>query len=58
MTFDWVRPLVKKGRDATLNEDDVWNISFTIRSKPLFTKFNESKCVFLARVLCSRSKTL
>lgn len=58
MTFDWVRPLVKKGRDATLNEDDVWNISFTIRSKPLFTKFNESKCVFLGRVLCLRSKTL
>ncbi|KAJ3509036.1 hypothetical protein NMY22_g16428 [Coprinellus aureogranulatus] len=43
VTFSWVYPLVKKGRDTTLNEDDVWNISFTIRSKPLFTKFNETK---------------
>lgn len=47
VTFSWVYPLVKKGRVTDLKEDDVWNLSFTNRSKPLFTKFNETKCVIL-----------
>ncbi|PPQ62804.1 hypothetical protein CVT24_000498 [Panaeolus cyanescens] len=40
ITFSWVYPLVRRGRDTTLNEDDVWNLSPTMQSRPVFTKFS------------------
>ncbi|KZO90715.1 hypothetical protein CALVIDRAFT_542481 [Calocera viscosa TUFC12733] len=39
VTFAWVGPLVWKGRKATLNEEDVWTISPTLKSQPLFEKY-------------------
>ncbi|PFH45643.1 hypothetical protein AMATHDRAFT_44023 [Amanita thiersii Skay4041] len=41
MTFSWVYPLIQKGRLVTLNEEDVWNLSITMQSRPLFQRFNE-----------------
>ncbi|KAJ2929604.1 hypothetical protein H1R20_g7490, partial [Candolleomyces eurysporus] len=43
VTFSWVYPLIRRGRYSTLNEDDVWNLSVTLRSKPTFAKFDELK---------------
>ncbi|KAH7904349.1 ABC transporter type 1, transmembrane domain-containing protein [Hygrophoropsis aurantiaca] len=40
ITFKWVYPLIKRGNSTTLNENDIWNLSPTIQSRPLFTKFN------------------
>ncbi|KAJ7725660.1 hypothetical protein DFH07DRAFT_1002530 [Mycena maculata] len=40
VTFTWVYPLVKKGRNTTLNEDDVWALSPNIQSRPIFIKFS------------------
>ncbi|KAF7311403.1 hypothetical protein MKEN_01042200 [Mycena kentingensis (nom. inval.)] len=40
VTFRWVYPLVKRGRDTTLNEADVWNLSPSISSRPIFLKFS------------------
>ncbi|KAH7927030.1 hypothetical protein BV22DRAFT_1032254 [Leucogyrophana mollusca] len=39
-TFTWVYPLIKRGYSTTMNEDDVWNLSPTIQSRALFTKFS------------------
>ncbi|KZT22415.1 P-loop containing nucleoside triphosphate hydrolase protein [Neolentinus lepideus HHB14362 ss-1] len=41
LTFDWVRPLIQLGRNTTLNEGDVWNLSSTMRVRPVFTKFQQ-----------------
>ena len=40
VTFFWVKPLVDLGRDTTLNETDVWNLSPTMQSRPIFVKFS------------------
>ncbi|KAH7882505.1 hypothetical protein F5I97DRAFT_1905629 [Phlebopus sp. FC_14] len=39
MTFSWVYPLIKRGTNMMMNEDDVWNLSPTAQSRPVFTKF-------------------
>ncbi|TFK50258.1 P-loop containing nucleoside triphosphate hydrolase protein [Heliocybe sulcata] len=41
LTFDWVRPLVQRGRRSTLNEEDVWNLSPTMRARVVFAKFQQ-----------------
>jgi len=46
MTFHWLYPLIHKGRYQTLNEEDVWNLSVTLRCKPVFIKFSNMKYVF------------
>ncbi|PVF92969.1 hypothetical protein CPB86DRAFT_743436 [Serendipita vermifera] len=40
ITFSWVIPLVKRGTGRTMNESDVWALSPTMQSKPLFMKFS------------------
>ncbi|KAF8890917.1 multidrug resistance-associated ABC transporter [Infundibulicybe gibba] len=40
ITFSWVYPLVRRGRDTTLNEDDIWNLSPSFQSRPVFIKFS------------------
>ena len=39
-SFNWVNPLVNKGAKETLSEDDVWQLSSTMRARPLFRKFS------------------
>ncbi|KAF8989421.1 multidrug resistance-associated ABC transporter [Cyathus striatus] len=39
ISFNWIKPLINKGRNTTLNEDDVCNLSPTLRSKAIFGKF-------------------
>nr|GAT43756.1 predicted protein [Mycena chlorophos] len=39
MTFSWVYPLIKKGTHNTLNDEDVWRMSPTLQSLPVFVKF-------------------
>ncbi|TFK26992.1 hypothetical protein FA15DRAFT_614912 [Coprinopsis marcescibilis] len=51
ITFSWIYPLVNRGRYSTLNEEDVWNLSATMRSQPIFTKFSEIKKPSLLRKL-------
>ncbi|KIY50596.1 hypothetical protein FISHEDRAFT_39032 [Fistulina hepatica ATCC 64428] len=43
MTFSWVYPLVKKGRNTTLKEEDAWELSPTLQSRPIFVKFFDIK---------------
>ncbi|KAJ7125217.1 multidrug resistance-associated ABC transporter [Mycena epipterygia] len=40
VSFRWVYPLVKRGRDTTLNEKDIWELSPNIQSRPIFIKFS------------------
>ncbi|KAF8872717.1 hypothetical protein CPB85DRAFT_1378897 [Mucidula mucida] len=40
VTFNWVYPLVRKGRNMTLEDTDVWSLSPTYQSRPLFIKFS------------------
>ncbi|KAJ7107582.1 multidrug resistance-associated ABC transporter [Mycena epipterygia] len=40
VSFRWVYPLVQRGRDTTLNEKDIWNLSPNIQSRPIFIKFS------------------
>ncbi|KAF5353364.1 hypothetical protein D9756_007860 [Leucocoprinus leucothites] len=51
LTFSWIYPLVRKGRYETLSEDDVWNLSPTMQSRPVFIKFNRTKRLTLLRRL-------
>ncbi|CAK5279437.1 unnamed protein product [Mycena citricolor] len=39
ITFDWVYPLIKVGTKGTLQESDVWGLSPTMQSRPVFIKF-------------------
>ncbi|KAJ7145739.1 multidrug resistance-associated ABC transporter [Mycena epipterygia] len=39
ITFNWVYPLVKQGMYLTLNEKDIWELSPTMQSRPIFVKF-------------------
>ncbi|KAI5116711.1 hypothetical protein M0805_003223 [Coniferiporia weirii] len=39
VSFGWIVPLVRRGTYNTLNEDDVWALSVTMRSRPVFRKF-------------------
>ncbi|KAF9459383.1 multidrug resistance-associated ABC transporter [Collybia nuda] len=38
-TFNWVYPLVRLGRNTTLAENDVWRLSPTMQSRPVFIRF-------------------
>ncbi|KAJ7693235.1 hypothetical protein B0H17DRAFT_506734 [Mycena rosella] len=40
VSFAWVYSLVKRGRNTTLNEKDVWNLSPNMQSRPIFIKFS------------------
>ncbi|KAF8963320.1 multidrug resistance-associated ABC transporter [Flammula alnicola] len=40
ITFSWIYPLINLGRYATLSEQDVWNLSPTMQSRPIFVKFS------------------
>ncbi|KAI0275322.1 multidrug resistance-associated ABC transporter [Gloeopeniophorella convolvens] len=51
ITFSWVWPLVKRGTNTTLNEVDVWALSPTIQSRPVFAKFSNTKRATLMRRL-------
>ena len=42
ITFSWVYPLVKKGTNTTLSEKDVWDLSPTMQSRPLFVQFGRT----------------
>ena len=42
ITFDCVYPLVKKCTNATLSEKDVWDLSPTMQSCPLFIQFRRT----------------
>ncbi|KAI0048026.1 multidrug resistance-associated ABC transporter [Auriscalpium vulgare] len=42
VTFSWIWPLIKKGTHGTLNEPDVWSLSPTNQSRPLFIKFSRT----------------
>ncbi|KLO18997.1 P-loop containing nucleoside triphosphate hydrolase protein [Schizopora paradoxa] len=51
MSLGWIDPLVKQGTYRTLNENDVSNLSPTMRAKPVFLKFNALKRSSLLRQL-------
>ncbi|THU84317.1 multidrug resistance-associated ABC transporter [Dendrothele bispora CBS 962.96] len=50
-SFSWVYPLVQSGRNVTLNEKDVWGLSPTLRSRPVFIKFSNIRGVKLLKRL-------
>ena len=41
ISFHWVVPLIRKGTYNTLNEDDVWELSPTLSSRPLTSLFKD-----------------
>ncbi|KAJ3788774.1 hypothetical protein GGU10DRAFT_384717 [Lentinula aff. detonsa] len=51
ITFAWVYPLLRKGKATTLNEEDVWALSPTIQSRPIFAKFMSIRTASLAKKL-------
>ncbi|KAH9476699.1 ABC transporter 7 [Psilocybe cubensis] len=51
ITFKWVYPLVKRGTNTTLEEKDVWDMSPTMQSRPIFVKFSSIKRSTLLRRL-------
>ncbi|KAJ7062906.1 hypothetical protein C8F01DRAFT_986153 [Mycena amicta] len=56
ITFSWVYPLVKKGTYTTLNEKDVWSMSPTMQSRPVFVKFQTIyRSTLLRRIIAANS---
>ncbi|KAJ7695669.1 hypothetical protein B0H17DRAFT_1158809 [Mycena rosella] len=47
ITFGWVYPLIKRGTNTTLEENDVFRLSPTIQSKNIFLKFQNLQCATL-----------
>ncbi|KAH0834256.1 hypothetical protein J3R83DRAFT_11612 [Lanmaoa asiatica] len=51
ITFSWVYPLIKRGTSTTMNEEDVWDLSPTSQSRPVFSKFTTIEGTSLLRRL-------
>ncbi|KAG6887018.1 hypothetical protein C0995_002341, partial [Termitomyces sp. Mi166 len=51
ITFSWVYPLVQRGRNTTLDEKSVWDLSPTMQSRIIFRKFAATPAVSLLRKL-------
>ncbi|KAF8699802.1 hypothetical protein AX14_000860 [Amanita brunnescens Koide BX004] len=51
ITFSWVYPILKKGRSTTLQQDDIWNLSPVVQSRPIFICFSEIRRSTLLRKL-------
>lgn len=49
ITFIWIYPLIKKGRYTTLQEEDVWDLSPRLQSRPIFIRFSDIRCSSLLR---------
>jgi hypothetical protein len=45
ITFAWVYPLITRGSNMTMNEDDVWALSLNQQSRPVFIRFSNILCV-------------
>ena len=46
ITFSWVYPLIKRGTNMTMNEDDVWDLSLNQQSRPVFIQFSNIMYVY------------
>ncbi|KAJ6562830.1 hypothetical protein DFH09DRAFT_1035588 [Mycena vulgaris] len=55
LTFNWVYPLIKSGTNETLSEKDVWTLSPTMQSRPIFIKFQTMQRASLLRHLVAVS---
>ncbi|KAJ7662919.1 multidrug resistance-associated ABC transporter [Mycena rosella] len=55
ITFNWVYPLVKHGTNETLDDKDVWGLSPTMQSRPVFVKFQSITSATLLRRLVAAS---
>lgn len=51
LSFNWIQPLISRGTYDTLNESDVWELSVTMRARPVFRKFSDTKRKTLLRQL-------
>ncbi|KAJ7869640.1 hypothetical protein B0H13DRAFT_2202440 [Mycena leptocephala] len=51
ITFAWVYPLIRRGTNNTLTEKDVWDLSPTLQSRPVFHKFMQLRRSTLLRSL-------
>ncbi|KAF9526193.1 multidrug resistance-associated ABC transporter [Crepidotus variabilis] len=59
ITFYWIYPLVHRGRYTTLEEEDVWNMSPTMQSRPVFAKFSSiHRPSLLRRIWAANSQDL
>ncbi|TDL21671.1 multidrug resistance-associated ABC transporter [Rickenella mellea] len=55
-SFHWVYPLISRGTYTTLNEPDVWALSPTMQSRPLFIAFSRiTRGSLLRRLLAANS---
>ncbi|KAJ7256243.1 hypothetical protein C8J57DRAFT_1235627 [Mycena rebaudengoi] len=51
VSFRWIYPLVQRGRNVTLNETDVWNLSPNVQSRPVLIKFVTMPLDFIGTLL-------
>ncbi|KAG1773289.1 hypothetical protein EV702DRAFT_1131440 [Suillus placidus] len=59
ITFSWVYPLITRGSNMTMCEDDVWKLSPTQQSRPVFIKFSTiTRSSLLRRLWAANSKDL
>lgn len=60
VSFSWVDPLVKKGTNETLKEEDVWDLSVTMQARPSFRKFStlDQKRSLLWKIWAANSRDI
>ncbi|KZP20510.1 hypothetical protein FIBSPDRAFT_932199 [Athelia psychrophila] len=56
ITFSWIAPIIKKGAHTTLVDSDIWSLSPTMSSKPLFAKFAVTRRPTLIKRLWAANK--
>ncbi|OCH88899.1 multidrug resistance-associated ABC transporter [Obba rivulosa] len=58
-SFRWIVPLITRGTNTILNEADIWELSPTLQSRPLFIKFSQShRAPLLSRLWAANSLDL
>ncbi|KAJ7619721.1 P-loop containing nucleoside triphosphate hydrolase protein [Roridomyces roridus] len=53
IAYTWIAPLIRRGRNTTLHEKDVFNLSPTMQSRPVFLKFQSTPATTLLRRIVS-----
>lgn len=51
MSVSWMAPLIKRGIEKQLNDDDVWSLAYQFQHRLLHDQFRELKGSVLSRLI-------
>lgn len=51
MSVSWMEPLIKRGNEKQLNDEDVWSLGYEFQHRLLHDSFRELKGTVLSRLI-------